>query len=77
MKNNSYEIYSAKGDLVMSVPDKGRDIRSATFTPDLLWAIGGDKDGTIRILDLGNKGERIGGDWPLFARRSARATSGG
>jgi WD40 repeat protein len=71
VKNNAYEIYTAKGDLVLTVPDKGRDIRSATFTPDLAWAIGGDKTGTVRILDLGNKGERIGSDWPLFAQSFA------
>jgi WD40 repeat protein len=71
VKNNAYEIYTAKGDLVTSFPDKGRDIRSVTFTPDLAWAIGGDKTGTVRILDLANKGERIGGDWPLFAQSFA------
>jgi WD40 repeat protein len=70
VKNNAYEIYTAAGDLVLSLPDKGRDIRSAVFTPDLGWAIGGDKDGTVRIWDLAKK-ERIGGDWPLFARSFA------
>jgi WD40 repeat protein len=68
IKNNAYEVYTAKGEPVASVADKGRDIRSVTFTPDLMWAIGGDKTGTVRILDLGNKGERIGADWPLFAQ---------
>jgi WD40 repeat protein len=67
VKNNAYEIYDAKGKLLLSHVDKGRDVRSATFTPDLKWSVGGDKSGTVRIWDLATK-ERIGGDWPLFAR---------
>jgi WD40 repeat protein len=67
VRNNAYEVYDAKGDLLATMTDKGRDVRSATFTPDLAWAVAGDKEGTLRVWDLAKK-ERIGGDWPLFAR---------
>ncbi|MDY3557968.1 WD40 repeat domain-containing protein [Gemmata sp. JC673] len=67
VKNNAYEIYDAKGKLLSSTPDKGRNVRSATFTPDLAWAVAGDESGTLRVFDL-EKGERIGGDWPVFQR---------
>ncbi len=73
VKNNAYEVYSAKGDLLLSVPDKGdkgRNVRSATFTPDLTWAVAGDETGTVRIYDLDKK-ERVGADWPLFQRSLA------
>ena len=71
VKNNAYETYDAKGKLLPpSTPDKSRDVRSATFTPDLAWAVAGDKSGTLRIFDLA-KQERIGGDWPLFQREFA------
>ena len=71
VKNNAYEVYTAKGELVSpALVDKGRDIKAATFTPDLAWAVAGDKTGTVRVWDLAKK-ERIGGDWPLFAREFA------
>jgi WD40 repeat protein len=68
VKNNTYEVYSAKGDLIASLPDKGRNVRSATFTPDLAWAVAGDETGTLRIFDLAKKERLDGGDWPLFQR---------
>jgi WD40 repeat protein len=67
MKNSAYEIYTAKGDQVLALADKGREVLAATFTPDLAWAVGGDKAGTVRVWDLAKK-ERIGGDWPLFSQ---------
>ncbi|HEY1189538.1 MAG TPA: WD40 repeat domain-containing protein [Gemmata sp.] len=67
VKNNAYEVYDAKGKLLSSTPDKGRNVRSATFTTDLAWAVAGDESGTVRIFDL-DKQERLGGDWPLFQR---------
>lgn len=70
VKNNAYEIYDAKGQLLSSTPDKSRNVRSATFTPDLAWAVAGDESGTLRIFDLEKK-ERIGGDWPVFQRSFA------
>ena len=45
-------------------------MRSATFTPDLSWAVAGDEAGTLRIWDLAKK-ERVGGDWPLFQQSFA------
>src|SRR5262249_37918375 len=51
-KNNAYELYDAKGNLLGTLPDKGRNVRAATFTPDLAWAVAGDNQGTIRIWDL-------------------------
>ncbi len=69
-KTHVYEIYTTKGDLVLSVPDKGREVVAATFAPDLKWAIAGDKSGTARVWDLETK-ERVGGDWPLFQRSFA------
>ena len=70
VKNNAYEIYDAKGKLLSSTPDKSRNVRSATFTPDLTWAVAGDESGTVRVFDLA-KQERLGGDWPLFQRSFA------
>ncbi len=70
VKNNAYEIYDAKGKLLSSTPDKSRNVRSATFTADLAWAVAGDESGTVRVFDLATK-ERIGGDWPLFQRSFA------
>jgi WD40 repeat protein len=67
LKNNAYEVYSAAGELESTLVDKGREVRAATFTPDLAWAVGGDKAGTLRIWDLAKK-ERLGDDWPLFAQ---------
>ena len=66
IKNSTYEVYAAKGELLVSLPDKGRDVRAATFTPDLAWVVAGDETGTVQIWDLAKK-ERVGGDWAWFA----------
>src|SRR4029079_7869117 len=71
VKNNTYEVYDAKGEMVgQPYTDKGRNVRSVTFTPDLAWAVAGDETGSLRIINLGKK-EREGADWPLFARSFA------
>lgn len=70
VKNNAYEVYDAKGNLLSSLPDKGRNVRSATFTPDLAWVVAGDETGTVRVYDVA-KQAREGGDWPLFQRSLA------
>jgi WD40 repeat protein len=67
VKNNTFELYDAKGTLLASLADKGRNIRAATFSADLEWAIAGDDQGTIRFWNLAKK-ERVGTDWPLFVR---------
>jgi WD40 repeat protein len=68
VKNNTYEIYDAKGDPIgKPYTDKGRNVRSATFTPDLTWAVAGDATGGVQIFDLA-AGERVGGNMPLFQR---------
>lgn len=69
-KNSTYEVYDADGKLVMSLSDKGRNVRAATFSADLAWAVGGDAEGVVRIWDLAKK-DRIGADWPLFANAFA------
>ncbi|AMV25406.1 WD domain, G-beta repeat [Gemmata sp. SH-PL17] len=69
-KNNTYELYDAKGKPLVSVPDRGRDVRSATFTPDLTWVVAGDDAGAVRIFDMATK-ERIKGDWALFQQSFA------
>ncbi len=66
VKNNTYELYNTSGELLVSVSDRGRNIRSATFSPDLTWALAGDDQGTIRIWEIAKK-ERVRDDWPLFA----------
>jgi WD40 repeat protein len=70
--DNTYEVYDAKGAPLTPKPltDKGRNVRSATFTPDLAWAVAGDAGGTLRVWDM-EKMERIGGDWPLFQKSFA------
>ncbi len=55
VKNNVYETYDAKGKLLSSTPDTGRNVRSATFTLDLAWAVAGDENGVLRIFDLEKK----------------------
>lgn len=70
--NHQYELYDAKGNLLTPQPlvDKGREVVAATFTPDLAWAVAGDKSGTVRIWEMDKK-ERVGGDWPLFEKSFA------
>ncbi len=70
VKNNAYELYNAQGTLLSSVTDQGRNVRSATFSPDCTWAIAGDENGTLRIWDLAKK-ERVGGDWAFFQQSFA------
>lgn len=64
--NSTYEVYDAAGNLVLAMPDKGRNVRAAAFSADLAWAVGGDDAGVVQIWDLAKK-DRIGADWPLFA----------
>ncbi len=68
VKNNTYELYDAKGALIpnATISDKGRNVRAATFSADLGWAISGDESGGIRIWDMTKK-EPVGANWPLFA----------
>jgi WD40 repeat protein len=65
VKNNTFDVYDAAGELLSSLPDKGRTITAAAFSPDLSWAVAGDDQGTVRVWDLEKK-ERVGADWPLF-----------
>jgi WD40 repeat protein len=67
-KNNSYELYDAKGNLLSSLTDKGREVSCATFATDLAWAIAGDDAGVVRIWDLAKK-ERVGEDYPIHVNR--------
>ncbi|QJW97499.1 WD40 repeat domain-containing protein [Frigoriglobus tundricola] len=68
LRTSAYEIYDAKGKLLSTYTDnKGRDVRSATFTPDLAWVVAGDATGGVQIFDV-VKNERIGGNMPLFER---------
>ena len=69
-KNNTYEIYDAKGKQLSAYADKERKVSAATFPPDLSWAVTGDETGGVQIFDLEKK-ERIGGNLPLFARSVA------
>jgi WD40 repeat protein len=67
-KNSTYELYTAQGNAVgQPYADKGRDVRSATFSPDLSWAVTGDNTGGVQIFDLAKR-ERVGGNMPLFER---------
>jgi WD40 repeat protein len=66
--NSTYELYTAAGEPVgQPYGDKGRKVRSATFSPDLAWAVTGDNTGGVQIFDLAKR-ERIGGNMPLFER---------
>ena len=68
LKNSAYEIYDAKGKVLSTYADnKGRNVRAATFTPDLAWVVAGDETGGVQIFDM-VKNERIGGNMPLFER---------
>ena len=63
--NHSYEIFDKSGKVLVSFADKGNDVKAATFSTDLTWAVTGDEQGVVRIFDLEKK-DRIGSDWPLF-----------
>ncbi len=65
VKNNTYELYDAKGNLLSSISDKGRNVRSATFSADLAWAVSGDDTGGVRFWDMQKK-ELVGDNWPFF-----------
>lgn len=65
VRNNTFDLYDAAGEVLSSLPDKGRTITSAAFSADLTLAVAGDDQGTVRVWDLDKK-ERIGADWPLF-----------
>ena len=58
VKNNTYEVYYAKGELIASLPDKGRTSERRPSPPDLAWAVAGDENGALRIWDLAKK-ERL------------------
>ena len=64
VKNHAYEIYDAAGKQLSSLSDTARNVRAATFSPDLEWAVAGDIQGTVQIWDLIKK-ERIGDDFPI------------
>ena len=66
LKSSTYEVYDKLGKVLSSQADPGRDVKAATFSADLSWAVAGDITGTIRIWDLAKK-ERVGADWPLLA----------
>jgi WD40 repeat protein len=63
--NSTYEVYDKTGKVLVSFADKGNDVKAATFSADLSWAVSGDEQGVVRIFDLEKK-DRIGSDWPLF-----------
>ena len=64
-KNSTYEVYDADGKLLMSLPDKGRNVRAATFSADLAWAAGGDDKGVVQIWDLAKKAQ-VTDPWSLY-----------
>lgn len=64
IKNNTYELYDAKGKKLAFVAEQGREVRAVTFTADAAWAVSGDSQGAVRIWDLAKK-ERIGGDYAI------------
>ncbi len=68
VKNNAYEIYDGNGKLLSTLSDKGRNVRAATFSADLEWAVAGDDQGTVRIWDLIKK-DRVGDDFPIHVNQ--------
>ena len=66
LKNNAYEIYDAKGNLLITpaLADNQRKVLAVSFSADLAWAVAGDDQGTVRIWDLAKK-DRIGDDYPI------------
>lgn len=55
------------GGVVAQVVDGGRKVTAAAYSPDLALAAAGDDTGTVRLWDMGKK-ERVGADWPVFAK---------
>ena len=69
-RNSTYEVYDAAGAVVLSLADRGRNVKAATFSTDLAWAVGGDESGAFRVWNLAKK-ETVGGDWALFTQAFA------
>jgi WD40 repeat protein len=65
LKNSTYEVYDKTGKSLITLADKGNDVKAASFSADLTWVVAGDEQGVVRIFDLEKK-DRIGSDWPLF-----------
>ncbi|MBY0513558.1 MAG: WD40 repeat domain-containing protein, partial [Gemmataceae bacterium] len=61
----TYEVFAADGELVVTLTDKDRDVRAATFSADLAWVVSGDTSGGVQLWDVA-KNERLGANWPLF-----------
>lgn len=66
-KSSTYEVFDKDGKAIVSLADKGRDVKAVAFSADLAWAVAGDDTGTIRIWDLQKK-ERHKADWPIFEK---------
>jgi WD40 repeat protein len=64
-KMTTYEVFKSDGELVVTLTDKERDVKAATFSADLAWVVSGDTSGGVQLWDVA-RNERLGANWPLF-----------
>ena len=65
-----FEVYALQNGMpgvTTQVNERGREISCAVLAADGTLAVSGGEDGIVRVWDLEKK-ERIGSDWPLFAK---------
>ena len=66
-----YTLQNGTATMATQVHEKGRQLSCAVLAADGTLAVsGGKEDGVVRVWDLDKK-ERIGSDWPLFAKSVA------
>src|SRR5262249_43940297 len=73
-RNTTITVFNLASDVEqLSFNDTGpkdpfRHVLSMSFTPDGKRVAAGAKDGSVRIFDLTNKGQKIGDDWAIFPK---------
>ncbi len=68
-KQSIYEVFDRNGKPLISLADKGRNVKSGAFSLDLTWVAAGDDTGSVQIWDLEKK-EKVGDLWQMFDNRS-------
>lgn len=67
----AFELFTTDGSTSpVQIAEKERELSCAAIAADASLGITGGTDGTLRIWDLQKK-ERLGNDWPLFAKAVA------
>jgi WD40 repeat protein len=62
------QVYDRDGVALDTFTEREKQISCLSFTPSGNMVALGSTDGTVRIRDLANKGERVGGDMPVHQK---------